>query len=225
VKRGQTVGGIRGFEFPQRRFLGSLPKTKTEAAAMSRFLWLAVALFVASCGNNFSAPRDLNDACSIVRERPSYLTAMKRSEQKWGIPVAVQMATIYQESKFIGDARTPHRFALGVIPLGRQSSAYGFAQAIDSTWDEYQRSTNSYGARRDRIGDATDFIGWYMSGSTTRLGIAKSDARNQYLAYHEGRTGYANGSYKSKSWLTQIAAQVDTRARNYQQQLVACGRV
>ena len=114
------------------------------------------------------------------------------------------MATIYQESKFIGNARTPFRYALGVIPMGRQSSAYGYAQALDGTWDDYRRATGRWGAKRDRIRDATDFMGWYMHETTERLGIAKHDARNQYLAYHEGRTGYARGSYNAKPWLLRV---------------------
>ena len=47
------------------------------------------------------------------------------------------------------------------------------------------------GARRDRIDDATDFMGWYMAESRDKLGISLGDAETQYLAYHEGRTGYA----------------------------------
>ena len=54
---------------------------------------------------------------------------------------------MYQESKFIGNARTPHKYALGVLPMGRQSSAYGYAQALDGTWDEYKRETRSRGAQ------------------------------------------------------------------------------
>ncbi|MBL9059215.1 MAG: lytic transglycosylase, partial [Mangrovicoccus sp.] len=55
-----------------------------------------------------SPPKNLDNACAIVKERPKYLSAMKKSERKWGVPVNVQMAVIYQESKFDGDARTPH---------------------------------------------------------------------------------------------------------------------
>jgi len=85
---------------------------------------LALLFFVAACGsNNYAAPRNLENACSIIKERPAYLKAMKRSQSKWGVPVAVQMATIYQESKFIGNARTPRKYTLGIIPMGRQSSA------------------------------------------------------------------------------------------------------
>jgi hypothetical protein len=187
---------------------------------------LVLLLFVASCGSsNNTAPRDLDNACSIVDQRPKYLRAMKRTERRWGVPVAVQMATIHQESKFVGNARTPLRFALGVIPMGRQSSAYGYSQALDGTWEEYQKATGKYRTKRDRIDDATDFMGWYMDGTTQQLGISKSDARNQYLAYHEGRAGYARGSYNAKAWLVNVAASVAARARTYDAQLRACRKI
>jgi len=193
---------------------------------MSRLLRASILLLVlASCGGgNYSAPRNLDDACAIVRERPQYYRAMKATERKWGVPVHVQMATIHQESKFIGDARTPHQYALGVIPLGRQSSAYGYSQALDGTWDEYREDQNRRSAKRDRIDDATDFMGWYMDQSKDRLGISKSDARNQYLAYHEGRSGFARGSYNEKPWLMDVAARVGSRSDRYAAQLDACGK-
>jgi hypothetical protein len=193
---------------------------------MSRLLRASILLLLlASCGGgNYSAPRNLDDACAIVRERPQYYRAMQATERKWGVPVHVQMATIHQESKFIGDARTPHQYALGVIPLGRQSSAYGYSQALDGTWEEYQKDQNRRSAKRDRIADATDFMGWYMDQSQERLGISKSDARNQYLAYHEGRSGYARGSYNAKPWLVDVANRVDARSDRYRAQLDACNR-
>ena len=192
---------------------------------MSRILRaLVLFVFVASCGSsNYSAPRNLDNACSIVQQRPSYLKAMKKAERRWGIPVHVQMATIYQESKFIGNARTPYQFALGIIPLGRQSSAYGYSQALDATWNEYRRSGGRRGARRDNINDAADFIGWYMAQSSELLGISKTDAGSQYLAYHEGRSGFARGSHRGKSWLMRIARDVNSRAARYQSQLQSCG--
>ena len=192
---------------------------------MSRFLRASlVVLCLASCGGggNYSAPRQLDDACAIMRERPQYRRAMADTERRWGIPVHVQMATIYQESKFIGNARTPHRYALGVIPMGRQSSAYGYSQALDGTWEEYQKSEGGRGSKRDRIEDATDFMGWYMNQSSERLGISKSDAEAQYLAYHEGRTGYVNKTYLGKPWLIEVAAAVEARAVMYESQLARC---
>lgn len=192
---------------------------------MSRSLRAAVLLLaVASCGGNYSAPRHLDDACALAEERPRYFRAMQATQRKWGVPVHVQMATMHQESRFVGNARTPFRYTLGVIPMGRQSSAYGYSQAIDATWEEYQRETGRRGARRDRIQDATDFMGWYMDKSERELGISKHDARNQYLAYHEGRNGYARASYNAKPWLIVVADRVATRAEMYGTQLAACRR-
>jgi hypothetical protein len=192
---------------------------------MSRFLRAAMLLlFLASCGGggSYSAPRQLDDACAIVRERPQYLRAMERTERRWGVPVHVQMATIHQESKFIGNARTPYTYTLGVIPMGRQSTAYGYSQALNGTWEEYQRSAGSRRSKRDDIGDATDFMGWYMDESSRSLGISKTDAEAQYLAYHEGRTGYANESYLGKPWLVEVAAKVQARSELYAEQLAYC---
>ena len=191
---------------------------------MSRlFRALALVLLAASCGGGSgTAPNQLDNACSIVRERPEYLRAFKAVERKYGVPVHVQMATIYQESKFISDARTPFRYAAGVIPIGRQSSAYGYSQALDGTWDEYLRETGKRTARRDRIRDASDFMGWYMVETQSRLGVPVSDARNQYLAYHEGRTGYSRGSYNGKPWLVRVAGEVDARSNMYAAQLRSC---
>jgi hypothetical protein len=192
---------------------------------MSRFLRASLLLmFLASCGGggSYSAPRQLDDACAIVRERPQYLRAMERTERRWGIPVHVQMATIYQESKFVGNARTPHTFALGIIPMGRQSTAYGYSQALNGTWEEYQDGPGGRRAKRDDIGDATDFMGWYMDESAQSLGISKDDAEGQYLAYHEGRTGYASQSYLGKPWLVEVAAAVGARSELYREQLAYC---
>ena len=108
--------------------------------------------------------------------------------------------------------------------MGRQSSAYGYSQALDGTWEEYQQTAGGRRAKRDKIADATDFMGWYMDGSEKGLGISKYDARNQYLAYHEGRTGFAKGSYNAKSWLLDVAHKVENRSQTYALQLRACGR-
>ncbi|MCG6883564.1 MAG: lytic transglycosylase [Silicimonas sp.] len=194
---------------------------------MSRpFRALILLLLVAACGSsNYSAPKNLENACSIVKERPHYLDAMLRTERRWGVPVAVQMATIYQESKFIGNARTPRKYSMGMIPAGRVSSAYGYSQALDGTWDEYKREEGGFRARRDNIRHATDFMGWYFNKSQLGLGISLADAKQQYLAYHEGRTGYARGSYRSKAWLMRVSDEVASRAILYDTQLRGCGMI
>lgn len=184
---------------------------------------LIIVLLLASCGGGYKAPpRNLDNACSILAQRPKYKRAFRATQRKWGVPVHVQMAVIYQESKFRSDARTPHRYALGVIPMGRVSSAYGYSQALDGTWDEYKDAVGRRRAKRDDMRDAADFMGWYMTRSYERNGIALTDARNQYLAYHEGHTGYSRGSHRSKSWLLRVASQVEQRANTYSAQLRGC---
>lgn len=189
---------------------------------MSRFFIAFCALLVLStCSSGKPPPRNLDNACALAAERPHYLRAMKTAESRWGVPVAVQMATIYQESKFVSNAKTPHKRFLG-LPMGRVSSAKGYAQALDGTWDEYRQRTGKRLASRTNINDATDFMGWYMHGSSQQLGLAKTDARAQYLAYHEGRAGYRRGSYNAKAWLMRVAREVETRAVVYDRQLKSC---
>ncbi|WP_308917097.1 lytic transglycosylase [Jannaschia sp. LMIT008] len=192
---------------------------------MMKHLFVAAALAaLASCGGGGSgqAPRLLDDACAILDQRAGYLSAFRATERKWGVPVHVQMATIHQESKFISDARTPLRYALGVIPVGRQSSAFGYSQALDGTWKEYLVEQGRLRARRDRIRDATDFMGWYMTQTRDELGIPLSNARHQYLAYHDGRNGYRRGTWKRKGWLIAVSGRVEQRAEMYRQQLQRC---
>ena len=122
---------------------------------MKWYYALALCLGLAACGGGSNqAPRNLDNACSILEQRPGYLRAFRATERKWGVPVAVQMATIYQESKFVSRARPPRRYKLGVIPMGRQSSALGYSQALDGTWADYRREAGRIGARRTNIRDA-----------------------------------------------------------------------
>ena len=65
-------------------------------------------------------------------------------------------------------------------------------------------------------------MGWYMNRSRERNGIALTDARNQYLAYHEGHRGYSRGTYRNKAWLVRVANRVEARAALYDRQLASC---
>ena len=109
-----------------------------------------------------------------------------------------------------------------MIPVGRQSSAVGYSQALDGTWEEYQDQVGGSRAKREDINAASDFMGWYMNKSREKNGIALHDAENQYLAYHEGNTGYARQSYNSKPWLVAVARKVRARSDMYQQQIAGC---
>ncbi len=183
---------------------------------------ILLVLILASCVRENQAPTRQDDACAILSQRPGWLRDMRKSEAVWGAPISVQMAIIWKESSFRARAKTRRTFFLGSIPTGRISTAYGFAQALDGTWGDYQDATNSRRARRSDFGDATDFVGWYMSESNRRLGLPMNDAYNQYLAYHQGQGGYRSGSYRGQTWLLNVARQVQNRADLYESQLPDC---
>lgn len=168
------------------------------------------------------APSGQDNLCRVFEQHPRWYDHALASEKKWGTPIAVQMAFVHQESAFQARARPPRTRILGVIPGRRPSSAYGYAQAQDPAWEDYRKATGSRMARRSNMGDALDFVGWYNDMSHRRLGLAKNDARNLYLAYHEGHTGYQRGNWRSNSSLQGVAARVEQRASRYGEQLAVC---
>lgn len=155
-------------------------------------------------------------------EEVTWYKNAKASKQKYGVPIYVQLAIIYQESHFASDARPPRDKLFGFIPWSRATSAYGFAQATDSTWELYKLKTGNNSANRDVFEDAIDFVGWYVNRSKKRLGISKNDAYNQYLAYHEGHRGFKRKTYRKKPQLIRVAKSVASNARRYQKQLRRC---
>ena len=70
--------------------------------------------------------------------------------------------------------------------------------------------------------DALDFVGWYNHKTWKELGISRSDARNLYLAYHEGRGGYRRGTWKNKQGVRNTAEKVTQTASRYESQLGRC---
>ena len=181
---------------------------------------LIFGVLVISCST--APPEDLGNSCSIFEEKDSWYSAARDSYKKWGVPIHVQLAIIYQESRFVHDAKPPRQKLLWVIPWTRPSSAYGYGQIKDSTWEWYLKSTGRRWADRDDFDDVADFIGWYGDMSHRKLGISKSDAYSQYLAYHEGHGGFKRKTYKNKKWLTRVASQVAARAQRYSAQLRKC---
>ncbi len=167
-------------------------------------------------------PSKSSDVCSVFREKSNWHKAAKRASERWKSSIPVAMAILYQESSFKHNARPPRRYLLGIIPWKRQSSAYGYAQVINGTWEAYQRSSGNYGADRTRFADAVDFVGWYNRVAANKNGVKINDAYNLYLNYHEGTGGYAKGSYKKKPTLQGIAVRVQQRSERYAIQYAGC---
>lgn len=175
---------------------------------------------LAACST--APPQNINNVCEMYDEYYDWYIAADAVFEKWRIPHHVTMAFIHQESKFVQDARPPWEWFLWIIPTGRASSAFGYAQALDGTWEEYQEKADNWGADRDDFEDAVDFIGWYNHKSLIRNKINPHDAYNLYLAYHEGQGGFERKTYRNKTWLLNVAKKVEKRSRTYQRQLQGC---
>ena len=169
-------------------------------------------------------PNNIENVCAIFTQYPQWYWAAQETEKKWGVPVSVQMAIIHQESSFNGRAKPPRGKLLGIIPWKRPTTAKGYTQALNGTWKEYKDSAGKGYANRSAFAHATDFIGWYADSANRRAGIAKNDAYNLYLAYHDGIGGYQRGSYANKDGLLHVARRVESRAANYRNQLQQCQR-
>ncbi|MCL1067615.1 hypothetical protein L2735_12485 [Shewanella olleyana] len=167
-------------------------------------------------------PKEPDNLCSIFQENRSWYKAAVNTRDKWGVPVHVPLAMMYQESSFKHNAAPPMQYFLGFIPTGRASDAYGYAQAKTMTWDDYVRETGNSWSSRSNFDDAMDFMGWFIYKTHKINGISKWDAKNQYLNYHEGWGGYKRGSYKAKAWLGPVANRVDARSKTYAAQYRTC---
>ena len=188
-------------------------------AVAYRFMSVFILLLTA-CSS--SPPSQTDSLCGIFREMYGWYDNAKEAQKRWGMPIPIQMAILRQESRFISDALPPRDYLLGFIPWGRKSSAYGYAQALDATWDSYRKKSGNSGADRDDFADAVDFVAWYGRMSHRLADISRSDTYHQYLAYHEGHGGFKRGTYNSKPWLIKVARKVEANAKRYEKELSGC---
>jgi hypothetical protein len=185
-------------------------------------LFLCISFLISSCTTLPPRPITTENLCAIFQEKHDWYIASREVFKKWGIPIYIQMAIMHQESSFIADAQPKGHLFFGLIPWFSASSAYGYPQAKDETWEMYQKKSGNTHGQRDNFADACDFIGWYSAISHQKLGITKSDTKNLYLAYHEGHNGFLNHSYLQKPWLINIADNVSKRAKIFEKQIKSC---
>ena len=162
------------------------------------------------------------DSCIIFKEKKSWYKATKNSYDKWGTPIALQLAIIKQESSFQQYAKPKRKKIFGIFPGSRPSTAFGYAQVTNPTWKWYKQETGNKNASRANFFDVADFIGWYTQKSNKMLGLSKNDSYNHYLAYHEGQGGWKKKSFKSKKWLIEVAKNVEINTNKYNIQLKQC---
>ena len=173
--------------------------------------------FVTACS---SIPQNTSNSCSIFNERYLWYKYAKKTEQKWGTPIYIQLAIIKMESDFDWLAKPPRQKLFKIIPFKRPSSSFGYSQAVKGTWEQYKNETRNKLATRARFKDSVDFIGWYTDKTESLLKISKKDAFRQYLAYHEGWRGYKN--YKNNQKVIVLAKKVQKQSDKYKSQLQDC---
>ena len=167
-----------------------------------------------------SIPSNTSDSCSIFNERYLWYKYAKKSEQKWGTPIYLQLAIIKMESGFDWLAKPPRQKLFKIVPYKRPSSSFGYSQAVKGTWKQYKTETGNKIATRTRFKDSVDFIGWYTSKTEKILKVSKQDAFKQYIAYHEGWGNYKN--YKNNKKVIDLAKKVERQASIYKKQLSDC---
>ena len=167
-----------------------------------------------------SIPSNTSDSCSIFDEKYLWYKYAKKSEQKWGTPIYLQLAIIKMESGFDWLAKPPRQKLFKIVPYKRPSSSFGYSQAVKGTWRQYKTETGNKIATRTRFKDSVDFIGWYTSKTEKILKVSKQDAFKQYIAYHEGWGNYK--SYKSNKKVINLAKRVEKQANIYKKQLSDC---
>tara|TARA_A100001011_G_scaffold399534_1_gene508655 strand:+ start:901 stop:1500 length:600 start_codon:yes stop_codon:yes gene_type:complete len=180
-------------------------------------LFILTFFLITSCS---SIPSNTSDGCSIFKERYLWYKHAKKSEQKWGTPIYIQLAIIKWESGFDWLAKPPRQKIFKVIPYKRPSSSFGYSQAVKGTWELYKKETGNKVASRARFKDSVDFIGWYTSKSKSILNISQKDAFKQYVAYHEGWGNYKY--YKKKEKVINLAKRVEKQSSIYKKQLSQC---
>jgi hypothetical protein len=186
---------------------------------MKKTLVLLALAVLASCAN--SIPNNQDDICDILDENPKWVGSLMSAKKKWNADPSTVMAIIRQESSFDSNAAPDREKILGFIPWKRPTTAKGFSQAIEGTWEQYQKETGQNRAKRSSFDNSVDFIGWYLSKASS-VKIRNYEVDKLYLAYHEGYGGYKRRSYTEKDWLLDIAKKVKYNAVRYERQIKSC---
>ena len=183
----------------------------------TNFYLLVLLFFVAACS---SVPKNTKNSCAIFEERYLWYKHTKKVEEKWGVPIYIQLAFVKKESGFNWLAKPQRVKLFKIIPYKRPSSSFGYSQAIKGTWEQYKNETGNKMATRARFKDSVDFIGWYVNKSYKLLKIPKNDAYRQYLAYYKGWGDYKNYSKDRKAII--YARSARDIASQYRKQLTMC---
>ena len=180
---------------------------------------------LAGCSSTTSkkiATAKMHNICPTLKKKPEWYRSARAASKRWGTSPQVLLAMVHKESGFRHNARPVNPSPKKGKKSKYLSSAYGFAQALDGTWNHYKRHTGRHKARRDNFNDSIHFMAWYNHQSISQCKIRKNDAYNLYLAYHEGHGGFNKRTHKKKKGILRYAKEVEAQAKAYQVQLKQC---
>ncbi|RCL03472.1 MAG: Lytic transglycosylase [Candidatus Tokpelaia sp. JSC161] len=174
-----------------------------------------------------STPKHIDNACAVLNQNDgiffNWQKAVQEAEKNYSIPIPIILATIYTESSFKQRAKPPRTKLLGFIPWKHLSTAYGYSQALNTSWEDYRKKTGHATARRTNFYDAAQFVAWFHHESVRKNHISPNDAYNLYLNYHMGHYAYIH--QKISSTAAHHAEKMKRIAQKYKIQLRKCNRL
>lgn len=189
------------------------------------FIILASSLGLSGCVTVTPSKRD--NICEVLSQKSGFFNRWPQVtaavSREFNIPAPILLATIYVESTFRSEARPPRNSLLGLIPWKRPSSAYGYAQALDLTWQGYIKKTGRRYANRRSFHDSIHFIGWYHDTSARRHNVNRNDAQALYIMYHLGNGQPTHLRAQLPSGVKQAAIRFEEAVELYKKQLKICG--
>jgi hypothetical protein len=177
---------------------------------MPRHFFILVVLALCSCKpapTPVAHPAPANATCALLAAHAGWSEGLAAASQRSGVPAALLLAVIRQESNFEPDKRRSDT-------LG----PYGYAQADARTWAAYQRAQNRLQADRNDFAASVDFVAWYLNATQARTRLPYERVAAHYLVYSrgEGADGPAPPAARRN------AARVASFARAYEKHLAAC---
>lgn len=79
-----------------------------------RIFALLLVFVLGSCAGSSGPPSNQTDACSVLSQKRGWLRDLRQSEATWGVPIHVQMATIWKESNYSRRAKTSKNTSFGL---------------------------------------------------------------------------------------------------------------
>jgi len=187
---------------------------------LSKNLFFLVSLFfLISCS---SVPKYPANACKIFGENYLWYKHIKKSSEKYEVPIYIILAIVNKESGFNRWAKPKRKKLFKIIPYKRPSTSFGYSQAVNKTWELYKKETNNPLALRTRFKDSVMFIAWYISKTNKINKIPLNDSYRQYLNYYLGWGSYAKKDYKKDKNAIIFAKNVEKQAKAYRNQLREC---